>query len=1053
MSAQGDYIELRTHSWYSFGAGASSTADVVTRALTYGYPSLGLTDASNLCGALEFSEQCLSAGVHPIIGVDLMVREVEGDGPVTFIAETGEGYANLSRLISLAYMTGGRSDPVLDGRFLESHAGGLITLLGAPDSVLAGLIRGGEWAGAESLVEKYRHRLTHGSVFLELQQHLAYGDFTRNKRLRELAERCGVETVATNEVWYHDPYRSHLHDALTAVRLNASLSDVRERLKVNGQYCLKPPAAMTQLFRSYPEAVRNTLVIAERCSDFKLPEYLQGRYAYPECPVPSGYNVQTWLERLCEESAGRRYGRIDQKVRERLDEEFDLIRRHDLAGFFLVYHRIVELARECMLELGWGHLETPLEWLPPGRGRGSSVSMLVGYLIGLSHVDPVEYGLSLDRFLSAEATTLPDIDLDFPRDIRERLILRIIDEWGWDHAALAGMFATYKARGIVRDLGKALGLPADEVDALAKDLETDSVSELSHSPTLLARADRPGWRDLLTLSEQLARFPKGLAQHPGGMLVSSTPLTDLMPVQPSAIDGRYVAHWDKDSVDDAGVLKIDLLALGALSQMQEAVRLVRDRSGVEPDLSRIDYRDDGVFEDLGRGDTVGVFQVESAAQMQTIVRMRPKDIYDLALEVAAVRPGVGANDGVAEFLRRREGMPWRYDHPLEQNALERSMGVIMFQDQVVQLGMDVGGFTAAEADRMRRAFGRRNGESLVASYRQMFLDGAARRGIPEPAAETIFGKFNPHYMFPEGHALAFAFTAYQMAWLRRYYPLEFFVALFNQQPMGFWDLDTLKQDARRLRLRIAHPDVNRSQLLCTAEDDDTLRLGLTFVKGIDSRLGSIMLQAREARPFAGLSDVLARSGLSREALENLTRAGAMDSLSDFSDRSTALWQVGAGYVSGVRRGQLALPMAVAGAPETLAARDRTDRMLDEYAMMGLCPDGHVMELVRHELTDVFTSDDLQASSDGDTVRVAGRVVRRQRPLAAAVFLTLEDEFGLVPLAVWPAEWERLKGALRHTLVVVEGTVSRRDDTLNVVAKKAWPLSVNLDNIRRRPDWR
>ena len=1053
MSVQADYIELRAHSWYSFGAGASSTADMVTTALAYGYPALGLTDVSNLCGALEFSEQCLTAGVHPIIGVDLIVREPEGDGPVTFIAETGEGYANLSRLISLAHMTGGRTDPVLDGRFLEPHAAGLIALLGAPGTVLADLIQNGDWSGAQSLADRYRHRLTRGSAFMELQQHLAYGDITRNKRLRELAERCGVGTVATNEVWYHDPYRSHLHDALTAVRLNASLSDVRERLKVNGQFYLKSPAAMTQLFRSHPEAVRNTLVIAERCSDFKLPAYLQGRYAYPDCPVPPGYNAQTWLERLCEESAGRRYGHIDQKVRARLDEEFELIRRHDLAGFFLVYHRIVDLARECMLELGWGHLETPLEWLPPGRGRGSSVSMLVGYLIGLSHVDPVEYGLSLDRFLSAEATTLPDIDLDFPRDIRERLILRIIDEWGWDHAALAGMFATYKARGIVRDLGKALGLPPDEVDALARDLETDSVSELAHAPTLLARADRPGWRDLLTLSEQLARFPKGLAQHPGGMLVSSTPLTDLMPVQPSAIDGRYVAHWDKDSVDDAGVLKIDLLALGALSQMQEAVRMVRDRSGVEPDLSRIDYRDEGVFEDLGRGDTVGVFQVESAAQMQTIVRMRPEDIYDLALEVAAVRPGVGANDGVAEFLRRREGMPWVYDHPLERNALGRSKGVIMFQDQVVQLGMDVGGFTAAEADRMRRAFGRRNGESLVASYREMFLNGAAARGVPQRAAEAIFGKFNPHYMFPEGHALAFAFTAYQMAWLRRYHPLEFFVALFNQQPMGFWDLDTLKQDARRLRLRIAHPDVNRSQLLCTPEGDDTLRLGLTFVKGIDSRLGSIMLKAREARPFAGLSDVLARSGLSREALENLTRAGAMDSLSDFSDRSTALWQVGTGYVSGVRRGQLALPMAVSDAPGTLAARDRADRMLDEYAMMGLCPDGHVMELVRHELRDVFTSDELLGTKDGDTVRVAGRVVRRQRPLAAAVFLTLEDEFGLIPLAVWPAEWERLKGALRHTLVVVEGTVSRRDDTLNVVAKKAWPLSVNLDNIRRRPDWR
>ena len=1054
MSQSTDYVELRSHSWYSFGAGASSTAELVERAAGLEYPALGLSDTSNLCGALEFSRQCLAAGVRSILGVDLTVRDPEGEGIVSFLAETGDGYANLCRLVSLAHVTAGRTEPALDARFLESHADGLIALLGAPDGILARLIDRGEWAPAQALVKRYRGLFQPSGVFLELQQHLVHGDTARNKRLRELAERCGVAPVATNEVWYHGRERAHLHDALTAVRLNRSLSDIRESLKVNGQYWLKTPPEMAALFRRYPDAVANTRGIAERCSDFNLPQYLAGRYAYPDCPVPPGHDAHSWLRRLCEESAARRYGQIDGRVRERLDQEFELIGRHGLAGFFLVYHRIVELARECMLALGHGHSETPLEWLPPGRGRGSSVSMLVGYLIGLSHVDPLEYGLTLDRFLSSETAVLPDIDLDFPRDIREKLILRVIEEWGWDHAALAGMMPTYKAHGIVRDLGKALGLPADEVAALARGLETDSIAELSTSPTLLARQDRLGWRELLELSQQLAGFPKGLAQHPGGMLVSSTPLTDLMPVQPSAIDGRYVAHWDKDSVDDAGVLKIDLLALGALSQMRQAVRLVRARTGQEPDLSRIDYRDPEVFADLGRGDTVGVFQVESAAQMQTIVRMKPKDIYDLALEVAAVRPGVGANDGVAEFLRRREGMAWDYDHPLERHALARSLGVIMFQDQVVQLGMDVGGFTAAEADRMRRAFGRRNGAALVESYRQRFMAGAVERGVPEGVAETIFGKFNPHYMFPEGHALAFAFTAYQMGWLRRYHPLEFFVALFNEQPMGFWDLDTLKQDARRLGLRVAHPDVNHSDLLCSAEGDETLRLGLTFVKGLDRRLGETLLRAREAGPFADLSDLLARSGLPREALENLARAGAMDGLSVCADRRSVLWQVGAGYVSGVRRGQLALALPAANPPQALAPTSRARRMLDEYAMLGLCPDGHVMELLRHQLgPEVLTSDGLLGCRDGDVVRVAGRVVRRQRPLAAAVFLTLEDEYGLIPLAVWPAQWERLKGALRRSIIVVEGTVSRRDDTLNVAVQDAWPLALDLDHRHGRADWR
>ena len=611
MSANPDYVELRAHSWYSFGAEASSTAELVERAAGLDCPALGLTGTSNLCGALEFSLQCIDAGLHPILGADLVAREPEGAGPVTFIAETGEGYANLCRLVSLAYVTGGRADPALDGRFLETHADGVIALLGAPGGVLADLIQGGNRAEAQALVNRYRGCFGQSNVFLELQQHLVHGDTTRNQRMRELAERCDVGTVATNEPWYHRSERSRLHDAHTAVRLNASLSEARERLKVNGQYRLKSAATMTQLFRSHPEALRSAVAIAERCSDFNLPDYLAGRYRFPDVPTPPGYDAQSWFRRLCEESAGRRYGHVNAKVRERLDEEFDLIGKHGLAGFFLVYHRIVDLARECMLEPGYGHLETPLEWLPSGRGHGSSVSMLVGYLIGLSHVDPLEYGLTLDRFLSSETAAPPNIDLDFPRDIRERLILRVIEEWGWDYAALAGMIPTRKARGIVRALGKALGLPADEVGALARGLETDSVSDLYNSPAFRARAARPGWQDLLILSEQLAGFPKGLSQHPGGMLVSSTPLTDLVPVQPSAIAGRYVAHWDRDCVDDAGILKIDLLALGTLSQMQQTVRLVKDRTGKEPDLSRIDYRDLGVFDDLGRGDTVGVFQVES----------------------------------------------------------------------------------------------------------------------------------------------------------------------------------------------------------------------------------------------------------------------------------------------------------------------------------------------------------------------------------------------------------------------------------------------------------
>ena len=405
MSA--DFVELCAHSWFSFGAGASSVAELVARAAKCEYPALGLTDVSNFCGALEFAQECRAAGIRPLTGIEIPVREGDAIGPVTFLAETDAGYSNLCWLASLAYLTGGRATPELDFRFLEAHADGVIALLGAPDGLIAADLAAGRWSLAEERVRAYRNRFGAAAVFLLLQQHLVHGDTERNRRLNELAQRCGVGTVVANAPWYHDAGRARLHDALIAIYHNVSLSEARRQLKVNANYGLLSPNEAARRFHHYPDALRNTVAIAERCSDFNPVDFVDGHYRFPDVPTPPGYDAQSWLERLCRESAQRRYRTIDQKVQDRLEEEFSLIRQHGLAGFFLVYHRIVELARDCMLELGYGHRETPLEWLPPGRGRGSSVSMLVGYLIGLSHVDPLAYGLTLDRFLSSDSPAVP----------------------------------------------------------------------------------------------------------------------------------------------------------------------------------------------------------------------------------------------------------------------------------------------------------------------------------------------------------------------------------------------------------------------------------------------------------------------------------------------------------------------------------------------------------------------------------------------------------------------------------------------------------------------
>ena len=1051
------FVELRNHSSYSFSGGASSVAEIVGRGAECVMWALGLTDRANLCGALEFTMACRAAGVAPVVGAEIPFRWEDLEGWVPLLVGDGDGYRSLSGMISVAHLRGGRVSPLIDWPMFEELAGGdLVALVGGGGDPLANLLDGRRYGHAGRLVDALRGVLGQAGVVLQVGQHLASGDTRRNGLLAELACRKGLALAASNDVWYHVRGRARVHDVLVAVGANLPLNEARRLLRANHQYWLKRPWAVESLLRSYPEALAGTTALAERCAAFRLDRWVEGRYRVPDGGAPSGYDEQGWLERVCLEAAGRRYGTVDRSVRERLDEEFRLIRRHGLAGFLLAYRRIVDLGRECMVELGYGNGETPLEWLSPGRGRGSSVALLVGYLIGLSHVDPLAYGLSLDRFMSDDMVVAPDIDIDFPRDIRERLIVRVIEEWGWDHAALAAMFPRYRMRGAIRAAGRALGLPADEVGVLAMGVEDGRARHMDDVAGAARLRGRAGWSHLLDIAPCLVGLPKSVAQHPGGMLVSGTPLLDLVPVQPAAIEGRYVAQWDKNSVDDAGVLKIDLLGLGALSQLQETVRLVRGRTGAEPDLSRINFEDEDVFADLGRGDTIGVFQVESAAQMQTIVRLQPSDMYDLAVEIGAVRPGVGVNDGVSEYLRRRGGGHWHYTHDLEEGPLARTHGVILFQDQVVQLGMAVAGMTAGEADRMRRSLGRPGGGPDLDRHRERFLSGAVAGGVAEIEAEAIFSKFNAFYMFPEGHALAFAFTAYQMAWLRRYYPLEFYVALFNQQPMGFWDVDTLKQDARRLGIEVLGPDVNLSWPMSAPEGPWGLRLGLRMVWGVDARTAERIVEVRDQSWYRDVADLVSRAGLSRAVLESLALAGGMDGISGGRDRREVVWMVSGAQGRVACEGQMSLPLSVPEPPAGLVRHGSGERVLDEYSVLGMSPSSHVMELVRGELSDrVVDSSRLHGVADGQRVVVAGRVVRRQRPLSSAIYLTLEDEFGLIPVLVWERSWPRLRRVLSRPLVMVSGRVSRKDGAFNVVARRAWPLVGAREMSDRMPpahDW-
>jgi error-prone DNA polymerase len=1044
-----EYAELHCHSYYSFHDGASSLEELMLRAKELGYSTLALTDHDNLCGAMRFSHLARSMGLKGIIGAELSLK---GGHHLTLLVENKEGYRNLCRLITAAHNAGERTKPELPSDVLPKHTAGLIALSGCPRGELASLVGDSHLGEASNLIRQYMDWFGRANYYLELQQNLVFGDTERNTKLLELAQETGAETVFTGNVHYHVRERHQLQDCLIAIKNCKSLEESHRERRPNSEYYMRPLPELEDLSRKYPEALSNTAKIAERCN-FDLSR--DQSYTFPDYQAPKGYTPDSYLEKLCHEAALRRYGAITPEVKQRLEQEFRLVHKFNLAGFVLLYHDVINLGREAMIDLGLSDPSLTLEENPPGRGRGSSVALLIGYLIGLSHIDPLKYNLSLERFLPDDAmANVPDIDLDFPRSIREELILRTHRKWGWEHAALAGTIVTYQIKGAIRDLGKTLSLPLEEVDQLSKQVDYGRArgleTQMQKSPGFKDKIEAPVWRDLIRLAFELDGFPKYLGQHPGGMIISSTPLTDIVPVQRGAIEGRYVCQWDKDSIDDAGFVKIDFLALGALSQMQQAVELIKQRTGNKVDMSRIDFEDTHVYDMLCKGDTIGIFQVESAAQIQTITRLQPRNLTDMAHEVGAVRPGVGVNGGVQEYLARRsKRKPVIYDHFLEKRALERTLGVVLFQDQVNQLAIDVAGFNPSKADQMRRAFGRRHNSELIKVFRKDFFEGASSRGVDEAAAERIFNKFNGQYMFPESHAFAFGVTAYQASWLKLYYTLEFFVAIFNEQPMGFYNLETLKEDAKRHGVKVLNPDINKSSAVCVIENG-ALRLGFLNVMSLgDVSAKSIENGRKREGPFTSIGDFLERSGVLEEVAFNLADAGAFDSLEP--NRRNAKWEIGLRYRP--VNSQLALPLPVEQDMTELSAPDTWERMQEEYNVLSLFPSGHVMAQLRSRFQKgLCTSKDIENMKDGAEVLTTGLVIRRQRPRGKVVFITPEDEFGHIPLMVFPSLYEREEHKFRSAFLMVKGRLTRREGTHNIVVDSVRPFNAT-EKVPVSKNWR
>ena len=1063
------YVELHCHSAYSFLDGASLPEELAQRAAELGYEAIALTDHDGVWGAMEFSQACKSFGVRPIVGAELTV-----DGfHLTVLVESPEGWKNLCRLVTEAHRETRPQParepvpPALPLSALAERAEGLICLSGcARDGALAARFEraAGRPGGAEALARRLRGAFGRDRFRVELQRPFWRHDRARNRWLARLAERLGVPCVATGNVHMHDASRAPLQDALVAVRLGGTLEETEPGRRGNGASYLAAPAAMATRFAEHPDAVAESVRVAERL-EFDLTRDLGYRYPGSEDP-----GADRALAEICRARLEHRYAGTPQhrEARRRLEDELELIRSLRLSGFLLLHYDILELAREVAAEVRGPDSARGL--LPPGRGRGSSVSSIVCYLTGLSHVDPVRNGLFLGRFLNEEITEAPDIDLDFPRDIREKLIPRVHERYGRERSALVAAFACYRSRGATRDFGKVLGLPPGEIERVARTVDLfdrpDSVESDMAAAIGPERAASVRWRALARLARDAWSLPRHPSQHPGGMVISTRPLIDICPVQPAAMEGRQLVQWDKDSCADAGFLKIDLLGLGMLSAVERCVDEVARARGERIDLSRIPIDDRETYRAIRAADTTGSFQIESRAQMQMLPRTRPENLDDLTVQVALVRPGPIQGGAVHPYLERRERLrkdpSFRvpYEHPSLEPILSDTLGTIVFQEQVIQVAMALAGFSAGEAEGLRRGMSRKRSERAILAYRDKFIAGAVERGASLQTAERVFGQIHGFsgFGFPKAHAVAFGLLAYQSTWLRVHYGPEFLCSLLNEQPMGFYPPDALVHEAQRRGIEVLPPDVNRSGVECTVERG-AVRVGLGYITGLREDAANAVVEERKSRgPYVGLADLASRSGVGRESLERLAWAGACEGMGGGGlRRREDLWRLGvagsgrrvatarssAGEDAPSAPIQLSLPLPLP-APPRLRELDSWERLVADYASTGMALAEHPMALLRPGLeSGVSSSADLAGSAHGARVEAAGMVVARQRPATArgVVFMLLEDELGTINVVVPPPVYERHRLTVRTaSFAQVSGRLERRESVMNVVAFALRPLA-------------
>lgn len=1010
------YAELHARTNFTFLDGASFPKEMVEQARALGLEALAITDLNGLYGVVEAREALLEVcGLkgrrnEPLLSPRLVYgSELEFDQDrATALVLTREGYANLGRIITDGRGHADKGDFRLPKSTLLENARGLVLLAGGPRSAAMRHLVEGDFLGAERVLgllqEAFDDRL-----YVELVRHGAPGDLERSQAMAALARRMKIPTIATNDVHFHVPERKALHDVLRCIRLGLSLDEAGRRLLPNAEAHLKSPLAMGALFKDVPDALERTIEVTGRVS-FHLCDIV---WRPPAPALPPGTDADTHLARLAHAGLRARLGANAPRHAPKLDYELALVRQLGYAGYFLTMREIVETCERLGILC---------------QGRGSAANSLICFALGITSVHPDTIDMLFERFLSKERNEPPDIDLDIEHERREEILQHVWAKYGRAHAAMVAEVIRYRRRSALKDVGKVLGFSEEQLVRLIRrtDRQLPPIDD----------NDSPRLRHLLARASEILRFPRHLSIHVGGFILSDTPLAENCPIEPARMPDRTVIQWAKDDVDAMGMFKLDLLALGMLSAIRRTFELVRDAEGLALTLQTTPENDPATYAMLQKADAIGVFQVESRAQLNMLPRLKPKEFYDLVIQVAIIRPGPIQGDMVHPYLRRRDGRePIEYPHPALEPILRRTLGVPLFQEQVMRLAEAVGGYTAGEADQLRRDMAKWDAEGRMKRHHERLLEGMRRNGLEDAYALRVIQQIQGFgaYGFPESHAAAFARLSYVSSYLKAHHPAAFACALLNAQPMGFYSPAVIVADVRRHGVEVRRVDIARSGWESTLEAG-ALRLGLKLVRGLGEEAGRRIEQARKERAFESVEDLRHRAQVPRPALVSLAAAGAFSHL---PDRRQALWAADEPDL-----GPLFAGRPPPGPAPALPALSRLEELTLDVRHGSVFPGDHPLSLYRPALAKmgVLRAIDLASAPLDRQARVAGLVITRQRPsTTGCVFITLEDETGHADVTLTEGAWARFRDVARSPALLVRGKLQGTGSARSILAGHITPL--------------